>query len=40
MDNGYAVNSAAHYPFSIIHYPLSNYPLLEVESESDLYAET
>ncbi len=35
MDNGYAVNSAAHYPFSIIH-----YPLLEVESESDLNAET
>lgn len=35
MDNGYAVNSAAHYPFSIF-----NYPLLEVESESDFNAET
>lgn len=36
MDNGYAVNSAAHYPFS--NYPI--IPLLKVESESDLNAET
>lgn len=34
MDNGYAVNSAVSY-HSIIH-----YPLLKVESESDLNAET
>lgn len=35
MDNELRYLLHSHYPFSIIH-----YPLLEVESESDLNAET